>query len=259
MAATEIPAGPVWVILPTYNERNNLEAIVGAIRSALDPLAPQHTVLVVDDSSPDGTGELADELAAADEHVQVLHRTVKEGLGQAYLAGFRSALDADAALICEMDADFSHDPADLPRLIAAAADADLVLGSRYVAGGGVRDWGPGRRFISRGGCLYAQLMLGLPVRDLTGGFKCFRREVLESIELETVRSRGYAFQVELTYRASRRGFRVAEVPIIFSDRRVGESKMSRAIVLEAIWVVPSLRFGRRKYRIPPQSQPGRVL
>ena len=173
---------------------------------------------------------------------------MKQGLGQAYLAGFRRALDGGAARVIEMDADFSHDPARLPGLVAATETADLALGSRYVEGGGVRDWGPMRRLISRGGCLYAQLILSLRVKDLTGGFKCFRREVLEAIELETVRSRGYAFQVELTYRTVSSGFEVQEVPIVFADRRVGQSKMSKAIVAEAIWMVPSLRFGRHRFK-----------
>ncbi|MEX0993826.1 MAG: polyprenol monophosphomannose synthase [Solirubrobacterales bacterium] len=250
MATPQLQRGPVWVVLPTYDERDNLEPIVREIRGALESVVPDHVILVVDDSSPDGTGELADRLAAADAHVQVLHRAAKQGLGQAYLAGFRRALDAGAALVIEMDADFSHDPADLPRLIEAAGD--LVLGSRYVRGGGVRDWGPARRLISRGGSLYARLVLGVPVHDLTGGFKCFRRAVLEAIDLDSVRSRGYAFQVELTYRAIKHGFAVTEVPITFADRRVGESKMSRTIVAEAIWMVPSLRFGRRRYRPPKQ-------
>ncbi len=248
MSETSATPGPTWVVLPTYNERDNLEPIVAAVRAALDPVAPDHKILIVDDSSPDGTGELADRLAQADALIEVLHRAEKKGLGQAYLAGFARALAGGAALVIEMDADFSHDPAVLPRMIEAASDASLVLGSRYVEDGGVLDWGPLRRLISRGGCLYAQTVLGLRVRDLTGGFKCFRREVLESIDLASVRSAGYAFQVELTYRAVKSGFRVREIPITFAERRVGQSKMSRAIVAEAIWVVPSLRFGRRRYR-----------
>jgi dolichol-phosphate mannosyltransferase len=229
------------VVLPTYNERENLEPLVTAVRSVLDGAAPDHTILVVDDSSPDGTGALADRLAASDPHVRVLHRPSKEGLGQAYVAGFETALREGAELIVEMDADFSHDPAYLRDLIAAAADADLVLGSRYVQGGGIRNWGRIRRLVSRGGCWYARATLGLQVRDLTGGFKCFRREVLESIDLQAIRSQGYAFQVELTYRALQLGFRVVEVPIVFTDRRVGQSKMSRRIVLEAMWMIPALR------------------
>jgi dolichol-phosphate mannosyltransferase len=239
------PPGPVWVILPTYNERSNLEPLVSAIRAVLDQCAPEHTILIVDDSSPDGTGELADRLASSDARVSVLHRGEKRGLGRAYLAGFRRALQEGAALVIEMDADFSHDPSYLPQMIEAARDADLVLGSRYVPGGGVRNWGPVRRLVSRGGCWYASTMLSADVRDLTGGFKCFRREVLESFELEYVRSQGYAFQVELTYRALMAGFRVKEIPIVFSERRDGESKMSRRILLEAIWMVPRLRLGRK--------------
>ena len=241
------PPGPVWVVLPTYNERENLQPVVAGVRAALAPVAPDHRLLVVDDSSPDGTGELADELAAHDPAVQVLHRPVKEGLGQAYIAGFRLALEQGAALVIEMDADLSHDPAHLPAMIEAARDADLVLGSRYVPGGAVHNWGATRRLVSRGGCWYARVVLGLPVRDLTGGFKCFRRAVLEAIDLEAVRSQGFAFQVELTYRAIQQGFRVKEIPIAFTDRRVGQSKMSKRIVLEAMWMVPTLRAGRKHY------------
>jgi dolichol-phosphate mannosyltransferase len=232
----------VWVILPTYNEAENLERIAGAI---LEHLPPSRRVLVVDDNSPDGTGEIADRLAGADESIAVLHRARKEGLGPAYLAGFRVALDGGAERIIEMDADFSHDPAYLPRLIEATERADLAIGSRYVPGGGVTDWGPTRRFISRGGSTYARLALGLPIRDLTGGFKCFRRVVLETIDLETIEARGYAFQVETTYRAIKSGFRVIEVPIVFKDRRDGTSKMSKSIVAEAMWRVPAMRFRRR--------------
>jgi dolichol-phosphate mannosyltransferase len=235
-------ADRAWVILPTYNEAENLERIVGAV---LEQLPPSATVLVVDDNSPDGTGEIADGLAGSNESVRVLHRARKEGLGPAYLAGFHVALDAGAQRIIEMDADFSHDPAYLPRLIGAAENADLVIGSRYVPGGGVTDWGPMRRFISRGGSAYARMALGLPIRDLTGGFKCFRREVLEAINLDTIEARGYAFQVETTYRAIKAGFRVVEIPIVFRDRRDGTSKMRGAIVAEAIWRVPVMRFRRR--------------
>jgi dolichol-phosphate mannosyltransferase len=235
-----------WLILPTYDEAENIEAIVVAARTVLAQAAPGgFRILVVDDGSPDGTGAIADRLAAEHAEVEVLHRTVREGLGPAYLAGFAYALEAGAGFVLEMDADFSHDPADLARLLAAAADADLVLGSRYVAGGGVSDWGLVRRIVSRGGSCYAQWILGLRVRDLTGGFKCFRREVLEAIDLPTVRSRGYAFQVELTHRAVRAGFRVVELPIIFRDRRAGRSKMSWRIASEAALLVPQLRFGRR--------------
>ena len=233
---TEVRA---YVCLPTYDERENLEPMLRALRSVL---GPDDRVLVIDDSSPDGTGELADRLAAELDFVDVLHRPRKEGLGPAYLAGFRRALDGGAELIVEMDCDFSHDPGDLPRLLEGAADADLVLGSRYVRGGGVENWGLLRRLISAGGSLYARLLLGVPVRDLTGGFKVFRREVLEAIPLDRVHSRGYAFQIELTYRAIRRGFLVTELPIRFVDREVGGSKMSRVIVLEAIWRVPLLRL-----------------
>jgi dolichol-phosphate mannosyltransferase len=229
------------VCLPTYDERENLEPMLRALGEVL---GPGDRVLVIDDNSPDGTGELADRLAAELPFVDVLHRPRKEGLGPAYLAGFRRALDAGAELVLELDCDFSHDPADVPRLIGAAAGADLVLGSRYVPGGGVENWGFVRRAISRAGSVYARFVLGVGVRDLTGGFKCFRREVLEAIPLDEVRSRGYAFQIELTYRALRQGFRVEEVPIRFADRVVGGSKMSRAIVLEAIWKVPLLRLGR---------------
>jgi dolichol-phosphate mannosyltransferase len=226
------------ICLPTYNEKENLESMVHALRTL--PLDDLH-VLVVDDNSPDGTGEIADRLAAEDEHVHVLHRPQKEGLGPAYLAGFRQALELGGELVFEMDCDFSHDPADVPRLAAAAANADLVLGSRYVQGGEVGNWGPLRRFVSRGGSLYAQILLQLGVRDLTGGFKCYRRAVLERIDLDAITSLGYAFQIETTYRALRAGFRVVEVPIRFVDRQVGHSKMSKAIFLEAVWKVPLLR------------------
>jgi len=224
------------VCLPTYNERENVERMVRALREQ------GVGVLVVDDKSPDGTGEIADRLAAELEFVDVLHRERKEGLGPAYLAGFRRALADGAELVLEMDCDFSHDPADVPRLLAAAEEgADLVLGSRYVPGGSIPNWDLVRRVISRGGCLYAQLWLHTGVRDLTGGFKCYRRGVLEAIDLDTIHSKGYAFQIETTYRALRQGFRVTEVPITFVDREVGGSKMSRSIVAEAIWKVPLLR------------------
>jgi dolichol-phosphate mannosyltransferase len=226
------------VVLPTYNERENVPQIVPAILAASAAL----DVLVVDDNSPDGTGALADEIARRDSRVRVLHRPRKEGLGRAYLAGFAEALRAGYGRIVEMDADFSHDPGRLPVLLGT--DADLVLGSRYVAGGGTVNWGPGRRLLSRGGSFYARTILGLPIRDLTGGFKCFRRKVLEGLDLASVRSSGYAFQIELTYRAIRRGFRVVEVPITFVDRRVGKSKMSRRIVAEALWMVWKIRFDR---------------
>jgi dolichol-phosphate mannosyltransferase len=240
----------IWAVrsvicLPTYNERENLEPMVRAMGGlGIEGLE----VLVVDDNSPDGTGEIADRLAIELPWVHLLHRERKEGLGPAYLAGFRRALELGADLVFEMDCDFSHDPEDVPRLLAAAEDADLVLGSRYVPGGGTRNWGLVRRFISRGGSLYAQALLQLGIRDLTGGFKCYRRRVLETIDLDGISSLGYAFQIETTYRALRAGFRVVEVPIQFSDREVGGSKMSKAIVAEAIWKVPALRiralFGR---------------
>jgi dolichol-phosphate mannosyltransferase len=239
------PPGPVWIVVPTYNERPNIEPLVEAVHSALEAAAPDHVVLVVDDNSPDGTGDVADRIAEVDARVRVLHRPEKRGLGRAYLAGFRLALHEGAALVIEMDADFSHDPAYLPEMIEAARDADLVLGSRYVPGGQVHNWGKVRRLVSRGGCLYASTVLDVDVRDLTGGFKCFRREVLETLDLATVRSEGYAFQVELTYRALQAGFRVAEVPITFTERRRGKSKMSRRIMLEAISMVPRLRLSRR--------------
>ena len=232
-----------WIVLPTYDEADNLEAIVAAVlpvmRDALGRDA--FRVLVVDDDSPDGTGRIADRLAAAEPEVQVLHRAEREGLGPAYLAGFAVALADGATHVLEMDADFSHEPHDLPRLLRAAEGADLVLGSRYVAGGVVADWGVARRVISRGGSWYARRVLGLDVRDLTGGFKCFRREVLEAIDLPTVRSHGYAFQVELTYRTVRAGFRVREIPIVFRDRRLGRSKMSWRIAGEAVLLLPRLR------------------
>jgi dolichol-phosphate mannosyltransferase len=225
------------VCLPTYNERENLEKMVRAL------VAEGVRVLVIDDGSPDGTGEVADRLASELEQVAVIHRERKEGLGPAYLAGFRRALAEGAELVLEMDCDFSHDPKDVRRLIAAAAGgADLVLGSRYVPGGRIPNWGLLRRFISRGGCVYAQVWLQTRVRDLTGGFKCYRRRVLETIDLDAIESKGYAFQIEGTYRTLRKGFRVVEVPIMFVDREEGGSKMSKAIVLEAIWKVPALRL-----------------
>jgi dolichol-phosphate mannosyltransferase len=233
-----------WLILPTYNEAENIEAIVAASGEALRGAAPDGwRLLVVDDSSPDGTGEIADRLAAEHDWVKVLHRAEKNGIGPASLAGFRHALDHGAGYVMEMDSDFSHNPADLARLLQAVkGGADLALGSRYVPGGGVTDWGLLRRLISEGGSTYARIVLGLKVKDLTGGFKCFRREVLEAIHFDGVRSQGYAFQVELTYRAVRAGFKVVEVPIVFKDRELGESKMSWRIAAEAMWLVPRLRF-----------------
>jgi dolichol-phosphate mannosyltransferase len=234
-------ASPVWVVLPTYNEAANLEGIVRAVLAAADV-----SILVVDDSSPDGTGAIADRLAGESDRVDVLHRPVKQGLGHAYVAGFARVLEAGAEYVVEMDADFSHDPADVPRLLDAAhSGADVVLGSRYVGGGAVRNWGALRRVISRGGCLYAKWVLGSHVSDLTGGFKCFRADALRAIDYATVRSEGYAFQVELTHRAARAGLRVLEIPIVFTERVAGESKMSTRIAVEAAWLVPSLRWGAR--------------
>jgi dolichol-phosphate mannosyltransferase len=230
------------VCLPTYEERANLEPM---LRSLGEVLRDGDRVLVIDDNSPDGTGQLAEELARELPFVSVLHRARKEGLGPAYLAGFQRALEDDAELVLEMDCDFSHDPKDVPRLIAAAEDgADVVLGSRYVAGGRVGNWGLTRRAISRGGSLYTALFLRMGVKDPTGGFKCFRRRVLETIDPDTITAKGYAFQIEATYRAKRAGFKVVEIPITFDDRVSGTSKMSRRIVLEAVWRVPLLRLGR---------------
>jgi dolichol-phosphate mannosyltransferase len=233
------------VCLPTYDERENLEPM---LRALAEVLGPDDRVLVIDDDSPDGTGALADRLAAELPFVDVLHRARKEGLGRAYLAGFRVALEQGAELVLEMDCDFSHDPQDVPRLIAAAADADVVLGSRYVPGGGVRDWGLVRRSISRAASLYTRLLL-MPVQDATSGFKCFRRTVLERLDLDAITSRGYMFQIETTFRARRAGFRVVEIPITFADREIGGSKMSRSIVLEAIWRVPALRLAALRGRV----------
>jgi dolichol-phosphate mannosyltransferase len=231
--------GNTWLVIPTYNEADNVEPLVEAV---LAQLPEQRTVLIVDDGSPDGTGEIADRIAAEREDVRVLHRKTKEGLGPAYVAGFREALANGAEVICQMDADFSHDPVDIPRLLAALEHADLALGSRYAPGGGIERWGPLRRFISKGGSAYARALLGVSVKDLTGGFKVFRREVLERIDIGSIPSLGYAFQVETTYRAIRAGFRVVEVPILFHDRRVGESKMSGRIVIEAALRVPAMRW-----------------
>ena len=225
------------ICLPTYNEAENLERMLRTLGGS------GARVLVIDDNSPDGTGELADRLAAELPYVDVLHREHKQGLGPADVAGFHRALADGAELVLEMDCDFSHDPADVSRLIAAVEDgADLVLGSRYVEGGRIGDWGRGRRFVSAGGSWYARSLLGVPVRDLTGGFKCYRRAVLEAIDLDAIHARGYAFQIETTYRALRKGFSVVEVPITFVEREVGGSKMSRTIVLEAVWKVPALRL-----------------
>ena len=232
----------IWLVIPTYNEADNLRNIVAAAAVELEAAAPHdHRILIVDDNSPDGTGAIADELAAESDSVEVLHRPGKSGLGQAYLAGFARALSGGAQLLIEMDADFSHNPRYLPELLAAAEDADLVLGSRYVAGGGVRDWGLLRRLVSRGGGIYARRILGVQVRDLTGGFKCIRREVLEAIDLPSVRAEGYVFQIEVTYRALLAGFRVREIPIVFADRAVGTSKMSTRIAVEAMLLVPVMK------------------
>jgi dolichol-phosphate mannosyltransferase len=237
--------GSVWVILPTYDEAENLEAVVGGVRAA----TPEAQILVVDDNSRDGTAELADALASADPALHVLHRPGKTGLGRAYTAGFAYALDAGAGLVIEMDADLSHDPADLPRLIAPALDgADLVLGSRYVPGGGIENWGLDRRMLSRWGCGYARRVLGVDVRDLTGGFKCFRAGALRAIDFESATAHGYGFQVELTWRVLCMELTVVEVPIRFRERRLGESKMSARIALEAAWKVPALRYGSRRWR-----------
>ena len=236
--APSLPWGEMKAVvcLPTYNERENLEPMLLALRDR------GVSVLVIDDNSPDGTGELADRLVDELDHVQVLHRERKEGLGPAYVAGFKRALADGAELVLEMDADFSHDPADVPRLISWSSTADVVLGSRYVDGGSIANWGRLRRAVSAGGSSYARRVLGVRVHDLTGGFKCFRREVLEALDLDAIGSRGYAFQIETTYRALRAGFRVIEIPIAFVDRERGGSKMSRGIVLEAAWKVPALRL-----------------
>jgi dolichol-phosphate mannosyltransferase len=236
--------------LPTYDERENLESMIEALGAVRERTPIPGDVLVIDDNSPDGTGAIADELARDRPWLHVLHRADKEGLGRAYLAGFRWALERDYAYVLEMDCDFSHDPEAVPSLLGAAiGGADLVLGSRYVAGGGVRDWGLSRRVISAGGCLYARAILGVRVRDLTGGFKCFRRAVLERIPLGDVDAQGYMFQIEMTYRTLRNGFTVVEVPITFADRRLGGSKMSRRIVLEAVRRVPELRLGALRHKL----------
>lgn len=233
------------IVLPTYNERENLRHALARIREVADGHGLQLHTLIVDDNSPDGTGELADQLAAETPDVSVMHRAGKEGLGKAYIAGFRQALDLGATRIFEMDADLSHDATYLPHFLRLIDQgADLVLGSRYVKGGGVENWSLSRRIISRCGCLYAQAILGLPLRDLTGGFKCFRSTVLEAIDFDDIDTRGYGFQIEMTYRAYKMGFKVAELPIIFVDRKVGESKMSNDIVIEAMKNVWKLRLSR---------------
>jgi dolichol-phosphate mannosyltransferase len=247
----------VWVVMPTYNEAPNIERIVRTVDAELRDLGlTGHRILIVDDNSPDGTGAIADRLADELPAVLVLHRDAKGGLGQAYLAGFARALEGGAELVCEMDADFSHDPAHLGDLLRAAEDADLVLGSRYVPGGGVRNWGALRRLVSRGGGIYARTVLRVDVNDLTGGFKCIRRSVLEAIDLPSVRAEGYVFQIEVTYRAILAGFRVREVPIVFCDRVDGASKMSSRIALEAMWMVPRLRRTAREAVRAPARVPG---
>ena len=237
----------IWLVIPTYNEAENVAPVVRAVAAEMARIAPgEHRILIVDDNSPDGTGRLADELALELPALEVLHRSDKGGLGRAYIAGFQHALGGGAELVVEMDADFSHDPRYLPGLIAAADDADLVLGSRYVPGGAVRNWSLMRKLISRGGSTYARLVLGIKVRDLTGGFKCIRRAVLEAIDLDSLRADGYVFQIEVTYRAISAGFRVREVPILFADRTTGSSKMSGMIALEAMLLVPRLRRERTR-------------
>ena len=237
----------IWLVIPTYNEAENVGPLVQAVAAEMAEIAPgEHRILIVDDNSPDGTGALADALAAQLDPVEVMHRDAKSGLGRAYIAGFEHALTGGAELVVQMDADFSHDPNHLGALIAAAEDADLVLGSRYVQGGAVRNWGVLRKLISRGGSMYARAVLGINVRDLTGGFKCIRRGVLETLDLGSLRAAGYVFQIEVTYRAIRSGFRVREVPILFVDRTAGSSKMSSMIALEAMLLVPRLR--RRQTR-----------
>lgn len=237
----------IWLVIPTYNEAENVVPVVRAVATEMAKVAPgEFRILVVDDNSPDGTGRIADELALELPTLEVLHRSDKGGLGRAYIAGFQHALGGGAELVVEMDADFSHDPRYLPGLIAAADDADLVLGSRYVPGGAVRNWSLMRKLISRGGSTYARLVLGIKVRDLTGGFKCIRRAVLEAIDLDTLRADGYVFQIEVTYRAISAGFRVREVPILFADRTTGSSKMSGMIALEAMLLVPRLRRERTR-------------
>jgi dolichol-phosphate mannosyltransferase len=246
-----------WLVLPTYNEAETVEPLVRAVLPELEAAASSHRVLVVDDASPDGTGRIADRLAAELEEVEVLHRAFKAGLGPAYIDGFRHALAGGADLVLQMDADFSHDPADLRRLLAAAEDADLVLGSRYVPGGRVVNWGLGRRLLSRAGCRYAREVLGVGVRDLTGGYKCLRAEVLRELDLSGVRADGYGFQIEVTYRALLAGFRVREIPIVFHERRAGESKMTAAIAVEAALRVPALRLrgtgGPHRLRDPDRA------
>lgn len=250
---SSVPGTGVWVVLPTYNEAGNLPGISVAILESL----PGAVLLVVDDGSPDGTGGLADGIAAADARVRVRHRTAKQGLGRAYLDGFGIALGAGATCVVQMDADWSHDPSALPALVAPITDgrADLVIGSRYVSGGGVTDWGTFRRLVSRGGSVFARIVLGLDPHDLTGGFKAWRAETLVAVPFEGVRAGGYVFQIEMTYRASRLGARVVEVPIVFRDRQVGQSKMNRRIIVEALLVVLTLRWDELRGRGPVRRTP----
>jgi dolichol-phosphate mannosyltransferase len=237
----------IWLVIPTYNEAENVAPVIHAVAAEMAKIAPgEHRILIVDDNSPDGTGRIADELALELPVLEVLHRSDKGGLGRAYIAGFQHALAGGAEIVVEMDADFSHDPRYLPELIAAADHADLVLGSRYVPGGAVRNWSLMRKLISRGGSMYARLVLGIKVRDLTGGFKCIHRNVLEAIDLDTLRADGYVFQIEVTYRAISAGFKVTEVPILFVDRTTGSSKMSGMIAIEAMLLVPRLRRERTR-------------
>jgi dolichol-phosphate mannosyltransferase len=243
-ASTDARYSDVWVVLPTYNEKENLPAIAPAILEQL----PGSTLLVVDDSSPDGTGEIADAMAADNQRVKVLHRAGKEGLGKAYISGFQGALEQGAARLVQMDADWSHDPRYLPDMVDALADHDLVIGSRYVDGGGVVNWGLMRRFISRGGSIFARTVLHLRPNDLTGGFKAWRRDTLAALPWDQLHSGGYVFQIETTFRASRAGARVTEVPIVFVDRVVGASKMSRRIIFEALAVVLQLRWEELRHR-----------
>ncbi|MFJ5778027.1 polyprenol monophosphomannose synthase [Streptomyces sp. NPDC093094] len=245
------PLGMALVIIPTYNEAENIKAIVGRVRAAV----PEVHVLVADDNSPDGTGKLADELAAGDEQVHVLHRKGKEGLGAAYLAGFRWGLERGYGVLIEMDADGSHQPEELPRLLTALKGADLVLGSRWVPGGRVVNWPRSREFISRGGSLYSRVLLDVPIRDVTGGYRAFRRETLEGLGLDEVASQGYCFQVDLARRAIKAGYHVVEVPITFVERELGDSKMSRDILVEALWRVTTWGVGERVGKIV--KKPGR--
>jgi dolichol-phosphate mannosyltransferase len=246
----------VWLTVPTYNEAGNVERIVRAAVAELERLVPgEHRVLIVDDASPDGTGRIADALARELDAVEVLHRRAKQGLGRAYLAGFERALEGGAELVMVMDADYSHDPTHLHRLLAAARESDLVVGSRYVPGGAIEDWPWLRRLLSRAGSLYARRILAVGVQDLTGGFRCIRREVLEGVDLATLRSQGYVFNIELGFRALRAGFRVTEVPIVYRDRTIGESKISLPIAFEALWLVPSLRFPSLRRAWPVRAVP----